>query len=105
MSDIDKKTPKAPKILKIELKVDEKLAGGEYVNICMVNHSDSEFVLDCFFMQPGRPPKATMKSRLVLTPRNAKRLNSVLTEHIKRFEQKFGKIDIPEPIPPVTIVH
>ncbi len=105
MSDTDTKMPKTPKVVKIDLKVDEKLAGGEYVNICMVNHSDSEFVVDCFFMQPGRPPKATMKSRLILTPRNAKRLNAVLTEHIKRYEKQFGEVSLPDPTPPVSVVH
>ncbi|MCZ7585012.1 MAG: DUF3467 domain-containing protein [Deltaproteobacteria bacterium] len=69
----DKPDPKAGKVIKIELKIDEKLAGGEYANICVVNHTDAEFVLDTFFLQPGRP-RATMKGRTVLSPKNAKRL-------------------------------
>jgi len=105
MSD-DPKTPEAPKqqIIKIELKIDEKLAGGEYVNICVVNHSDSEFIVDSFFLQPGRP-QASMKSRLIFSPRNVKRLMLALTEQIKHYEKRFGEIEVGSPHPPVSLVH
>jgi hypothetical protein len=106
MSEGDPKTPEttAKPVIKIELKIDEKLAGGEYANICMVNHSDSEFILDSFFLQPGRP-QAMMKGRLILAPRNAKRLMMMLTDQVKRYEQRFGEIEIHLPGPSVSLVH
>jgi hypothetical protein len=93
-----------PRIFKIELKVDEKLAGGEYANICVVNHSDSEFVLDSFFLQPGRP-QASMKGRVILSPKNAKRLLLTLQDQIARFEKRFGEIDAGPATPSVKVIH
>jgi len=101
----EQKTPeKNKRVIKLELKIDEKLAGGEYANICIVNHTDSEFVLDSFFLQPGRP-QATMKSRIILSPKNAKRLNAMLKDQLDRFEKRFGAVNIGPPGPPVSVIH
>ena len=105
MSEEDQKSTESRKqIMKIELKVDEKLAGGEYANICMVTHSDSEFIIDSFFLQPGKP-QAMMKGRLILSARNAKRLMFTLTEQIKRYEKIFGDVQVGTPGPPVSFIH
>ena len=37
-------------------------------------------------------PKAKVRSRILLTPQHAKRLNSALKENIKKFEDQFGTI-------------
>ena len=101
----EQKTPEKPKrVIKLELKIDEKLAGGEYANICIVNHTDSEFVLDSFFLQPGRP-QASMKARIILAPKNAKRLHAMLGDQLNRFEKRFGAINIGSAGPPVSVVH
>ncbi len=92
MSDETEDKPK-PQVVKIELKVDERLAGGQYANICAVNHNDSEFVIDTFFLQPGRPT-ASMNSRTILSPKNAKRLLLTLRDQVARYEKQFGEIDL-----------
>lgn len=90
MADESKPMKKA---IRIKLDVDEKLAGGTYANVCMVNHSDSEFVLDCFFLQPQRPA-ATHGARVVLSPRAAKRLQLALADHLRKFEASFGQVEL-----------
>jgi len=90
------KQPKEP--LKLEIKVDDAIASGVYANLCIVNHSDSEFVLDYVFIQPGRP-KAKVASRIIMSPKNAKRLFLLLDQQVKAFEKRFGVLDISPPHP------
>ena len=90
-----------PKQIKIKVEVDENLSGGTYCNLILVNHSDSEFVLDGFFLQPQKPA-AKHGARLVLSPRSAKRLHQLLGNHLTKFEQLFGEIKLAGPKPPET---
>jgi hypothetical protein len=92
----EEKTP--PKALKMEIKIDETVAGGLYANLCVVNHSDAEFVFDYVFIQPGRP-KAKVASRIIMSPKNAKRLALILDQQIKLYEKRFGKLEIVPPQP------
>lgn len=78
-----------PNALNIELS--ETMAEGEYANLAMIAHSNSEFVIDFIRMMPGLP-KAKVKARIVVTPEHAKRLLTALAENIERFEQSFGRI-------------
>ncbi|NLH47767.1 MAG: DUF3467 domain-containing protein [Myxococcales bacterium] len=90
------KLPKKPAV-KMEIKVDEAVAGGTYANLCIVNHSDSEFVLDFVFIQPGRP-KTKVSSRIIMSPKNAKRTLMLLDQQIKNYEKRFGKLEIAAPM-------
>ena len=78
-----------PNALNIELS--EAMAEGEYANLAMIAHSNSEFVLDFIRMMPGLP-KAKVKARVVVTPEHAKRLLAALAENIERYEQAHGAI-------------
>ena len=42
----------AKKPQKLQIQLDEKAAGGHYVNFVMINHNPTEFVVDLIFMQP-----------------------------------------------------
>jgi len=75
--------------LNIELKDD--VADGIYSNLAIISHSSSEFIVDFVRMLPGMP-KATVKSRIVMTPENAKRLLMALGDNISKYESAFGKI-------------
>jgi len=75
----------------INIELDEKIAEGIYSNLAIINHSNTEFVVDFVTMMPG-VPKAKVKSRIVLTPQHAKRLLKALGENILRFEQAHGEI-------------
>ena len=84
----------------INIELDEQTAEGTYSNLAIINHSNSEFVVDFVTIMPG-VPKAKVKSRIILTPQHAKRLLKALGENIHRFESTHGKIEETEqpPIP------
>ena len=82
---------KKPQEVKLEIQLDEEMAQGTYVNLAVVNHNDSEFVVDLIFVQP-QAPRAKVRSRVILSPQHAKRFVAALQENINRYEQNFGEI-------------
>jgi hypothetical protein len=87
--------------INIELK--EDVASGVYSNLAIITHSQSEFVCDFVQLMPGLP-KAQVKSRVIMTPQNAKRLMRALIDNIQKYEQNIGVIndqDVPG-TPPIT---
>jgi len=79
--------------LKIELPQDK--AEGNYSNFTVISHSGAEFVIDFARIMPGAP-KAVVQSRIIMTPIHVKTLLYTLQENIKKFEDKFGEIKLPE---------
>ncbi len=77
----------------INIELSEAMAEGEYANLALIAHSNSEFVIDFIRMMPGMP-KAKVKSRIVVTPEHAKRLLAALAENVERYEQSFGHIKV-----------
>jgi hypothetical protein len=82
---------KKPQEVKLEIQLDEAIAQGTYVNLAVVNHNESEFVVDFIFVQP-QAPRAKVSSRVILSPQHVKRLVAALQENIDRYEQNFGEI-------------
>lgn len=82
---------KKPQEVKLEIQLDEEIAQGTYVNLAVVNHSETEFVLDLIFVQP-QAPRAKVRSRAILSPQHAKRLLGALQDNIAHYEKSFGKI-------------
>ncbi len=81
--------------VKLEIQMDDNVATGQYINMAVVNHNDSEFVIDCIYVQP-QAPKARVQSRLITSPRHAKRLLMALQSNIDNYEKKFGTIGLVE---------
>jgi hypothetical protein len=79
----------------LNIELSEEMAEGVYANLVMIAHSQSEFVLDFIRIMPG-VPKAKVKARVVLTPDHAKRLLSALKDNIRKYEDTFGDLDLPE---------
>lgn len=77
----------------INIELSESMAEGEYANLALIAHSNSEFVIDFIRMMPGMP-KAKVKSRIVVTPEHAKRLLAALSENVERYELAFGQIKV-----------
>lgn len=90
----DKNNPQG----QINIELDEQTAEGTYSNLAIINHSNTEFVIDFVSIMPGMP-KAKVKSRIVLTPQHAKRLLMALGENIHRFENAHGEIKEVEQTP------
>ena len=57
---------------KMEIDLGEDVAQGNYINLAIIAHSVSEFIIDFATVLPG-VPKAKVKSRVILTPEHAKR--------------------------------
>ena len=88
----------------IQIKIDEQTAQGVYANLAMVAHGESEFVLDFMFLQPGRSD-AKVGARVVLSPRQTKRLLHALTDNIARYEGRHGTIPSSGGPGPDDVVH
>jgi hypothetical protein len=82
----------------IQIDVDEATAQGAYSNLVLINHNENEFVLDFAYMQPSAP-RARVRSRVISSPRHTKRLLRALEHNLRRYEERFGKIEEPEPMP------
>lgn len=76
---------------KLNIELTAEAAEGIYSNLAIISHSSSEFIVDFVRVMPG-VPKAPVKSRIVMTPENAKRLMKALQENIGKFEKNFGQI-------------
>ena len=77
-----------------QLELPAEVAQGVYSNLAMIIHSHSEFVIDFAAMMPGLQ-KPKVKSRVVMAPEHAKRLLAALQENVMRYEQEYGRIEIP----------
>ena len=86
-------------IPQIQIDIDDTTAQGAYSNLVLLNHNDNEFVLDFAYVQPTTA-RARVRARILSTPRHAKRLLRALELNIRRYEERFGRIEEPE-LPPI----
>ena len=77
----------------IKIELDDTIGQGEYVNLAIVTHSPAEFVMDYIRVLPGMA-KSKVKSRIIMAPMHAKTLMMALQDNIKKYENKFGKIEV-----------
>lgn len=75
----------------MNIELPAELADGIYSNLAIISHSPNEFIIDFVTIMPGIP-KARVRSRIILTPQNAKRLLKALENNIKTFENTNGTI-------------
>ncbi len=85
--------PQPPIQLQIEL--DPLTAQGVFVNMAMVNHTETEFTLDLIYIQP-QAPKATVRARVITTPKHLKRLLFAIEDNLEKYEARFGAVDVGE---------
>jgi predicted N-acyltransferase len=76
----------------LNIELPEAIAEGIYANLVIIAHSQSEFVFDFARITPGIA-KSKVQSRIIMTPVNAHRLLKTLEDNLKKYEEKFGKID------------
>jgi len=86
----------------IQIDIDDAIAQGAYSNLVLLNHNDNEFVLDFAYVQPTAP-RARVRARIISSPRHAKRLLRALEQNLRRYEERFGRIDEPEQ-PPTPVL-
>ncbi|MCQ2275984.1 MAG: DUF3467 domain-containing protein [Bacteroidales bacterium] len=76
---------------KIDINIPEEVAQGVYSNLAIISHSNSEFIVDFVAMLPGMK-KGNVRSRVIMTPQNAKRLLAALSDNVAKFEDQNGVI-------------
>lgn len=92
------------KKINIQIQMDEETAQGSYVNLAMVNHSETEFTLDFIYVQPQQP-KAKVRARIISSPKHTKRLLEALKDNLDKYEKRFGTIDTSGPLPQEELLH
>lgn len=95
--------PPIPQV-QIQLDIDPQIANGTYVNMAMLNHNETEFVIDFIYVQP-QAPKAVVRARIINNPKHMKRFLAALHDNVAKYEAQFGKIDISGPMPTVGMQH
>jgi hypothetical protein len=92
-------TSKPPEI-QLQIQLDDAIANGQYANLALVNHSETEFTLDFIYVQPQQP-RAKVLSRIITNPKHLKRLLAALQDNLAKYEGRFGAIDITDPGNPI----
>ncbi len=82
-----------PGAVQLQIEIDPVTANGVFINMAMLNHTETEFTLDLVYLQP-QPPKAVVRARAITTPKHAKRLMHALQENLARYEARFGAIEL-----------
>ena len=95
---------KQEKGVQLQIKVDDDIAQGIYANMAMVHHTDAEFTIDFVYVQP-QAPQAKVRSRVVTSPRHLKRLIDALQDNLKKYEAKFGIVEVAGPPPSGEFRH
>jgi hypothetical protein len=65
-----------------------------YANAVIISQTTSEIIFDFTQVLPNAP-SARVKQRIIMTPSNAKSLLQALSQHMERFEEKYGEIKLP----------
>jgi hypothetical protein len=81
---------------RLEIVMDDEVAQGYYVNLAVVNHSSDEFTFDFVYVPPNSP-KAKLRARIISSPSHTKRLLMALQENVRRYEERFGTINLSQP--------
>jgi hypothetical protein len=86
-------SPQQPKRKQVKIEIPADLAA-EYVNFALITHSMSEIIMDFAQVLPNTP-KARIKTRVIITPTNAKLLHKALGDSIEKYEARHGEIKVP----------
>jgi hypothetical protein len=92
--------PGKPPEIQLQIQLDDDVANGQYVNMALVNHTETEFTLDFIYVQPQQP-RAKVRSRVITNPKHMKRLSIAIQENLAKYEARFGTIDVSDPGTPV----
>lgn len=86
--------------VQLQIQLDDDVAIGRYVNMALVNHTETEFTFDFIYVQPQQP-KAKVLSRIITNPRHMKRLVTAMQENLAKYEARFGTIELGENLGPI----
>ncbi|MCH5219256.1 MAG: DUF3467 domain-containing protein [Muribaculaceae bacterium] len=81
----------------IKIEISPEIAAGKYANLAVIAHGPNEFFLDFIALTPNSK-SATVQSRVIMSPENAKNLLFALRDNIAKYEQTFGEIERKTPL-------
>jgi hypothetical protein len=85
--------PSTPQTIQLQIDIEPATANGVFVNMALVNHTETEFTVDLIYVQP-QAPKATVRARAITTPKHMKRLLAAIQDNLGKYEARFGTIDL-----------
>ena len=88
----DKPASNPPQV-QLHIEIDAATANGVFVNMALVNHTETEFTMDLVYVQPQQP-KGTVRARAITTPKHMKRLMLAIQENLGRYEARYGTIEL-----------
>lgn len=88
----DKPEGNAPKQPQIQIQIPPEVQNGTYTNLTFVSHTETEFVFDFVYVLPHEP-RGVVRSRVIASPKQAKRMLAALQDNVARYEQRYGAID------------
>jgi hypothetical protein len=98
--------PRGAREVRLQIQLDDDLAQGSYSNLAMVNHTETEFVLDFIYVQPQRN-RAKVRARILSSPVHTKRLAAALMDNVAKYEARYGPIKMGPamPVPDDALMH
>lgn len=75
----------------IQIRASDQDLKGVYSNMMQVSHTQEEFILDFFSLNPTAPI-GVLAARVILNPGHFKRMIAALEDNVKRYEKNFGNI-------------
>jgi len=78
---------------KQQIKIQDTIPGAEYTNMMQVNHNKEEFQL--IFANVIAPTGKTV-AKLISNPVHYKKMVEALKDNLRKYEEKFGPIEIPQ---------
>jgi hypothetical protein len=76
----------------LQIKISDEVLKGVYANAMQVVHSREEFILDFMNLSPHMGA-GVVGSRVIMSPGHLKRVIVALQDNLKKYEDKFGKIE------------
>jgi hypothetical protein len=76
----------------LQIKISDEMLKGVYANAMQVAHSREEFMLDFLNLSPHLGT-GVVTARVIMSPGHLKRVIAALTDNLKKYEDRFGKIE------------
>lgn len=77
----------------IKIKILDETLKGSYANQISIMHTKDDFVLDFIYIYP---PEGIISSRVITNPHAYKRMVMAMLDNMKKYEEKFGEIEMAE---------
>ncbi len=85
-----------PQDEKQQINIDDSNADTNYANFFLVSTGYEEFIIS-FGLRSGDSKTATLNDRVIVSPRNFKRMAAAMGQALRLYEDRFGAIDVSAP--------